>query len=108
MLTVLAERVQRNGGGIMTWTDSQHCQSHAHCRACRTRPEWRERVGAPDVCPDGYTAERLPVAPRESRGLGDTVAKVIHAATLGAVKPCAGCRERQAKLNKLLPYGDRK
>jgi len=36
-----------------------------------------------------------------SVGLGDTVAKVTKAIGL---KPCKGCRKRQAKLNKLLPY----
>lgn len=92
----------------MTWADSYHCRSLAHCRACRTRPDWRARVGAPDTCPHGYTADDLPVAPRDSRGLGDSVAKAIHAVTLGTVTPCAGCRERQRKLNELLPYGDRK
>jgi len=44
------------------------------------------------------------VAPRKSRGLGDTVAKTIHRVTFGRVKPCKGCKERQRKLNKLLPY----
>ncbi len=37
----------------------------------------------------------------QSRGLGDTIAKVT--AALG-IKPCGGCKERQEKLNKLLPY----
>lgn len=38
------------------------------------------------------------------RGLGDTVARVIHAATLGTVTPCGGCQKRQEALNKLVPY----
>ncbi len=37
----------------------------------------------------------------KSRGLGDTVAKLTTA--LG-VKPCGRCKQRQDKLNKLLPY----
>jgi len=37
----------------------------------------------------------------ESRGLGDTVAKLARAV---GVRPCGGCRQRQAKLNKMLPY----
>lgn len=39
-----------------------------------------------------------------SRGLGDTIAKAIQVATLGIVKPCEKCKERQAKLNRLVPY----
>lgn len=51
----------------------------------------------------------------QSRGLGDTVAKVTHATGLDKLaalyteitgKPC-GCHERQEALNKLLPYGVR-
>ena len=35
------------------------------------------------------------------RGLGDVVAKVTSAV---GVKPCGKCKERQAKLNKLVPF----
>ena len=35
------------------------------------------------------------------RGLGDTVAKMTSKA---GIKPCSGCKKRQAKLNKLIPY----
>ncbi len=45
------------------------------------------------------------VAPANSRGLGDTVAKVIHKVSGGKIKPCGGCRKRQRRLNKLVPYG---
>lgn len=66
---------------------------------------------APFVCP----VDRVPIhihagsgeCPRllfPSRGLGDDVAKAIHAVTLGLVKPCGGCGERQRKLNEALPY----
>lgn len=37
-----------------------------------------------------------------SRGLGDTVAKVT--AAIG-ITPCGGCKQRQAALNRLVPYG---
>ena len=37
----------------------------------------------------------------KSRGLGDVVAKVTSAV---GVKPCGKCKERQAKLNKLVPF----
>ncbi|KKN80838.1 hypothetical protein LCGC14_0326450 [marine sediment metagenome] len=40
-----------------------------------------------------------PKAP--SQGLGDTVAKLIKAV---GIKPCGGCRKRQAQLNELFPY----
>ncbi len=35
------------------------------------------------------------------RGLGDVVAKVTSAV---GIKPCGGCKERQAKLNKSFPF----
>ncbi len=35
------------------------------------------------------------------RGLGDVVAKVTSAV---GIKPCGGCRGRQEKLNKLVPF----
>lgn len=38
------------------------------------------------------------------RGLGDTIANVIQTATFGLVKPCGGCKERQARLNEKFPY----
>ena len=53
-----------------------------------------------------------PEIPSESRGLGDTVAKITKATGIKKVtntvfgvfnKDC-GCRERQSKLNKLFPY----
>lgn len=40
----------------------------------------------------------------KSRGVGDTLEKIIHKATLGAVKPCEGCKKRKAALNKAFPY----
>ena len=36
-----------------------------------------------------------------STGLGDTIAKATKAI---GIKPCGGCKKRQAKLNKLVPY----
>lgn len=41
--------------------------------------------------------------PWASRGLGDTIAKATKAI---GIKPCGGCKKRQAKLNKLIPYKD--
>jgi len=39
----------------------------------------------------------------DSRGVGDSVAKLTHA--LG-IEQCNGCRQRQMLLNALLPYSD--
>jgi hypothetical protein len=37
-----------------------------------------------------------------ARGIGDTLARVIHDYT--GIKPCSGCKDRQATLNRWLPY----
>jgi len=50
--------------------------------------------------------------PSQSRGLGDTIAKITKAtgikkvtdAVFGALNKDCGCRERQSRLNKLFPY----
>jgi hypothetical protein len=42
----------------------------------------------------------------KSRGLGDTVKKLIDRVTNGKVKPCGGCKKRQEALNKIMPYKD--
>jgi hypothetical protein len=42
--------------------------------------------------------------PAKSRGLGDTIAKVT--AALG-IRPCGGCKKRQATLNRMVSYGRR-
>ena len=50
--------------------------------------------------------------PSNSRGLGDTVAKITKATGIkkvtdvvfGALNKDCGCKERQSKLNKLFPY----
>lgn len=41
---------------------------------------------------------------RPSRGLGDTVAKALHAVGIEQ-RPGCGCAERQAALNEMWPYG---
>jgi len=41
---------------------------------------------------------------KKSKGLGDTVKKIIDKATRGKVKPCGGCKKRQEALNRLMPY----
>ena len=37
-----------------------------------------------------------------ARGLGDTLAGVIHKFT--GIKPCKGCKDRQETLNEWIPY----
>lgn len=39
-----------------------------------------------------------------SRGVGDTVAKIIRVATFGRVKPCPKCKKKQEELNRRFPY----
>ena len=96
--------------------DNFACLSEAHCDTCRLQTDegraWRESIAkhfsVPSVdfeCPHGKPwLKEKPVAPTKSRGLGDTVAKAIHAVSRGKIKPCGGCKKRQAKLNKLVPY----
>ncbi len=38
---------------------------------------------------------------RESKGLGDTVARLTHAV---GIRPCDGCEKRRAWLNEVVPY----
>ena len=37
----------------------------------------------------------------DSRGLGDTIAKMTRAV---GITPCGGCKQRQKKLNEIFPY----
>ena len=90
---------------MTTFTETFACTSRAHCGTCRVDAAWRSNVGAPDVCP------------HPSRGLGDTVAKIIKAVSRwvarkilrrkrsNGITPCGGCKKRQTKLNELVPYG---
>ena len=39
-----------------------------------------------------------------SRGLGDTVSKIIKRATFGKSKECEPCKKRKEKLNRMFPY----
>ena len=41
--------------------------------------------------------------PAPPRGFGDTVAAITNAV---GIKPCGGCKARQAALNKLFPFGN--
>lgn len=51
--------------------------------------------------------KQMPIVTPKSRGLGDTVKKVIEYVGLDKLvknKKSCGCRKRQEKLNKLFPY----
>ena len=41
---------------------------------------------------------------KKSKGLGDTVSKVIKKVTGGRVKECQPCKRRREALNKKFPY----
>lgn len=43
----------------------------------------------------------------KSKGLGDTVSKIIKKATFGKVEECNSCKKRKEMLNKLFPYKDK-
>ena len=78
------------------------------CASCRDRDAGRafretilkireiEGVDADFECPKKK--------PWKSRGLGDTIAKVTDALH---IPKCGGCKKRQDKLNKLIPYGEK-
>lgn len=52
-----------------------------------------------------YDLKELGLVPKTpSRGLGDTIAKITSAV---GIKPCGGCKRRQATLNRLVPYHPR-
>ena len=44
---------------------------------------------------------------KPSKGLGDTVEKVIKVLSRGKAKTCGGCKKRKEALNKLMPYKDK-
>ena len=57
-----------------------------------------------DICGRAFKNVVLPVHHNcKSRGLGDTVAKVLSSVGVKKKLGC-GCAERQAKLNDLVPY----
>lgn len=51
----------------MTWTDSPHCASRAHCSSCRLSSEFRASIVAKflewdEACPHGVTLSNLPLS----------------------------------------------
>lgn len=107
-------------GTNCNWTKTAACMSGRHCVACRSSGAWREsvvRAGLADTadfaCPRGLPLGWHPpwwsrlldywrhVWRGQSRGLGDTVAKVTK--TVG-IRPCGGCQKRREWLNHAVPY----
>ena len=84
---------------------------------------WRSKDDAPLVCvrcgetcpaPDDPTAETWRACSGRDMGLGDTVDTILRATGIKAwwcsrlkepEKGCRGCKERQSKLNRAVPYG---
>ena len=40
----------------------------------------------------------------KSKGLGDSVSKIIKKVSAGKIKECDSCKKRKEMLNKLFPY----
>lgn len=64
--------------------------------------------GGVDLTVSGTMVPEIAAKPpsHRSRGLGDTVAKVLEKAGVKPKRGC-GCRKRQAFLNRLFPYRSR-
>ena len=62
------------------------------------------RRGKEPPCPAGYVRDRGdPYRFYSTAGFGDTVASLIDRMTRGIIKPCNGCDQRKATLNRILP-----
>jgi hypothetical protein len=91
---------------MRAFIETFHCQSGGHCRVCRDREAgrpWRISImrvfDTPGIGPDWPCPHSLAWGfPGGSRGLGDLLARLT--ARLG-IRPCGGCRRRQALLNRL-------
>ena len=73
------------------WRKSVRCQFHV--------PGDKVDFACPLGKPWGFVPEEEGAG--RSRGLGDTVAKITRAV---GIKPCGGCKRRQAWLNAKVPY----
>ena len=77
-------------------------------RRCAERGATLEAVAPCIVSRQGDTVTvdvehpAYPKRPAGDIGLGDTIARAIHAAT--GIKPCGGCQRRREALNRLVPY----
>lgn len=55
------------------------------------------------TCKNNHVDKSPQCEQQPSLGLGDTIAKITSAV---GIKPCGGCKQRQALLNRLFPYKD--
>jgi hypothetical protein len=81
-------------------TPSQTKCNQAVCIACAKRCEWRCSVSGKLIA-HHFGSGDCPKMRFASRGLGDTIAKITTAI---GVQKCSGCSERQAALNKIVPF----
>ena len=94
-----------------------HCTVHrGHCAWCRSHPEWRVKVGTPDLCPEGFTPENLPVLPnpppkkgkpgtelkRILSGFGITETKTCQCAAIATMMDAWGPDECEKHLDGLV------
>ena len=74
----------------MDFTDTNACRKRLACGDCRSRPEWRKAMGAPEVCPSSIS----PVAPIVKDCL--TVAQkqaICRACPDFGTRTCCGCQD---------------
>ncbi len=95
------------------FTESAACLLRAHCPTCRDleggrtwRASLRNGFALPGdavdfPCPHGGGWGK-PL----SRGLGDTIEKLITKLTFGRARTCGRCRKRRDRLNRRVPYGN--
>jgi len=74
----------------MTFADI--CAARKHCADCRTRPEWRQAFGAPEICPFETTVE----SPREKFYTIQGV-EIPWLTFEESRKVCQGCSKREGE-----------
>ena len=72
--------------------------SHFKCNVCGFEVKTHFSPTLLHICKDGQPYDGV-----SSRGLGDTVAKMLSSVGIKKSKNCK-CSQRQDKLNKLVPY----
>jgi hypothetical protein len=63
-----------------------------------------EELGTKNALRSVGISNTVSKSPELSKGVGDTVAKMIKKATGGKVVPCSACEKRKQMLNKMFPY----
>jgi len=48
----------------MNFTETHACRNRIACADCRSRPEWRAAMGAPEICPYGVGATQNETPPK--------------------------------------------